>query len=83
MYLYGDFGCFIQHFTAVCGDPVPPSHGSIDVYTSTAEGTNLTLQCNDGYSPLGEMTTTCTANGQWEPNPEDAECMMMMDDKGN
>ena len=46
------------------------------------EGTNITFQCDEGYSPVGEMTTTCTAHGQWEPNPEDTQCMMM-DSKGN
>ena len=69
-------------FTAVCENPAPPCHGSITVYTSTVEGTTLTFQCDEGYSPTGEMTTTCTANGQWEPNPEDTECMMM-DGRGN
>ena len=66
-----------QMFTVVCEDPAPPSHGSIAVYTSTVEGTNLTFQCDEGYSPLGEMTMTCTANGRWEPNPKDTKCIMM------
>ena len=32
--------------------------------------------CDEGYSPTGEMTTVCTANGNWEPNPADTECVI-------
>ena len=52
------------------------------VNTSTLEGRNITFMCDEGYSPSGEMTTTCTANGQWEPGPQNTECVVM-DGKGN
>ena len=65
---------FQRTFTpAVCGDPAPPPHGSIGLYNSTVEGTILIFKCDEGYTPTGEMTTTCTADGNWEPNPE---CVM-------
>ena len=64
-----------QCIAAVCRDPVPPLHGSITHYTSTVEGASLTFKCDEGYSPTEEMTTTCNANGDWEPNPVDTNCV--------
>ena len=31
--------------------------------------------CDEGCSPIGEMTTVFTANGNWEPNRVDTDCV--------
>ena len=31
--------------------------------------------CNEGLLPEGRITTTCTSNGGWTPNPADLVCI--------
>ena len=61
--------------SASCGDPTPPSNGSIGDYESTAEGTEVNCQCDDGLIPGGEMMTTCLADRTWSPDPAELECV--------
>ena len=63
------------HRPVSCGDPTPPSNGSIGDYESTAEGTAVNYHCNDGLIPGGEMVTTCQADGTWSPDPAELECV--------
>ena len=63
------------HRPVSCGDPTPPSNGSIGDYESTEEGTEVNYQCDDGLIPGGEMMTTCLANGTWSPDPAELECV--------
>ena len=58
-----------------CEDPTPPTNGSIADYESTAEGTEVNYQCDDGLIPGGEMMSTCLANGIWSPDPAELECV--------
>ena len=58
-----------------CGDPTPPSNGSIGDYESTVEGTEVNYQCDDGLIPGGEMMTTCLTNRTWSPDPAKLECV--------
>ena len=58
-----------------CGDPTPPSKGSIGDYESTAEGTEVNYQCDVGLIPGGEMMSTCLANGTWSPDPAELQCV--------
>ena len=58
-----------------CGDPRPPSNGSIGDYESTVEGTEVSYQCDDGLIPGGEIVTTCLADGTWSPDPAELECV--------
>ena len=57
-----------------CGVPRPPGNGTIVNYTNTVEGSALLYQCNKGFSPVGEMTAVCAANGSWNPNLADVSC---------
>ena len=59
---------------ANCGVSRPPENGTIVNYTSTVEGSALLYQCNPGFSPVGEMTAVCAANGSWSPDPADVKC---------
>ena len=54
---------------ATCSDPIPPMKGSIGGYTSTVEGSVVAFHRNEGLIPAEQMTTTCTSNGSWSPNP--------------
>ena len=58
-----------------CGDPTPPSNGSIGDYESTVESTEVNYQCDDGLVPGGEMMSICLANGTWIPDPAELECV--------
>ena len=42
--------------------------------TSTVEGSEITYQCDDGFTPEGTMTAVCGEDGEWRPNPGDVEC---------
>ena len=39
------------------------------------EGSMANLSCPPGMTLNGTNTTTCTRNGEWEPYPQDAECI--------
>ena len=53
-----------------CSPPSPPANGSISEYSSGAVGAMLTFQCDTGYMPLGDGTSTCLSNSSWVPAPE-------------
>ena len=68
-------GSYHLHHPVSCGDPSPPYNGSIGDYESTAEGTEVNYQCDDGLIPGGEMMSTCLADGTWSPDPAELECV--------
>ena len=44
-------------------------------YQSPAvEGTNVTFTCSPGLELTGSSISTCTGNGEWEPDPMDINC---------
>ena len=54
----------------------------VDVYVNvvglrepTTRGANLTLACASGLMFTGPNTSTCMGNGEWEPDPSEAECI--------
>ena len=53
-----------------CSPPYPPANGSISEYSSGAVGAMLTFQCDTGYMPEEEVTSTCLSNSSWVPLPE-------------
>ena len=60
--------------TANCGPLSPPPNGHISPYTSTLEGAEVMLLCQNGLqSSLKENQTTvvCNHEGNWEPAPAD------------
>ena len=38
------------------------------------EGTVLSFECPPQYALSGPNTTICMGNGEWEPDPREAEC---------
>ena len=53
-----------------CSPPSPLVNGSISEYSSGAVGAMLTFQCDTGYMPQEEVTSTCLPNSSWGPTPE-------------
>ena len=51
-----------------CGDPVPPSGGFVEPYTSTVEGARITyttvIQCTNGERVMDELV--CLSEGMWK-----------------
>ena len=62
------FGLSITIQTDMCGPLQPPVNGRVD------RGSQVTFQCNEGFLPLGEFTTTCLCNESWSPDPAQLEC---------
>ena len=57
-----------------CSPPSPPDNGRISEYSSRAVGAMLTFQCDTGYMPQKEVTSTCLSNSSWIPV---MECISM------
>ena len=38
------------------------------------EGTTFTFSCPPGLALIGPNSTTCTGNGEWEPDPRGLTC---------
>ena len=60
-----------------CGRPGTPVNGHLGDFYNTIEGTNITFQCNEGYTPSAVEATTCTASALWEPNPANHICILV------
>ena len=66
--------------TAACSHHIPLRQGVVSDIPVTMtdvvhEGINMTLSCLSGLTLVGSNTSTCTENGQWEPNPWEVECV--------
>ena len=58
--------------TAVCDTPPLPLNGRVmDNYTSTVEGSTLTITCDRQSRSGSPVTSVCTQLGIWQPNPVD------------
>ena len=53
-----------------CSPPSALANGSISEYSSGAVGAMLTFQCDTGYMPQEEVTSTCLSNSSWVPTPQ-------------
>ena len=59
--------------SANCGPPNQPLNGYILPYSSTIEGTMVTILCwnNEQRSIRMKGNLTCNHHGVWEPNPSE------------
>ena len=53
-----------------CSPPSLFANGRVSEYSSGAVGAMLTFQCDTGYMPQEEVTSTCLSNRSWVPLPE-------------
>ena len=44
-----------------------PENGHVDTSFGTTFLSEATYSCNSGYTLMGSVTRTCTADGQWNP----------------
>ena len=63
----------LNNTTAGCGEPIPPSRGSIDNFQSAADGATITYHCSPGLVPRTQMSAVCT-NMIWRPDPATLQC---------
>ena len=71
---------YIIYFSASmnCPNPSRLVDESINVIGFREPGTigaNVTLICTSGLTLIGSNASTCMGNGEWEPDPEDVECV--------
>ena len=62
-----------------CGHPTPPLHGWLGNYQSTLLNSTVTFQCDSGWSPSEQFSTTCmgTDHLEWVPDPGNHTCSGM------
>ena len=61
-----------------CRNPAQLVDESVHVVDFKEPGTMgayVTLVCTSGLTLMGPNTSTCMGNGEWEPDPRDAECI--------
>ena len=64
-----------------CDDPLTLIHSDVIVVgyeDPSLEGENITFTCPTGAIPTGPNTSTCVENGEWEPDPRDMECSVLV-----
>ena len=61
-------------FIGDCGEPVAGNGVMIQHYTTTFERSSITFTCEDGFLPSDIITSNCTGQGQWSPNPATYMC---------
>ena len=47
----------------------------VSLNDSALVGTNATFNCLPGQVFSGPIMSTCTENGEWEPDPQQVECI--------
>ena len=73
----GSAGCGLLNSTEVvriCVPPTPPLHGWLGNHHSTSVYSTITFACDSGWSPSELLTTTCTDQLEWIPNPANYMC---------
>ena len=83
MYLYAHtpiITIIIVHVVA-CGHPPTQLLQDSSVVTVTesdtpkTEGQSITFTCPFGFILTGPNASECTGNGEWEPDPEQVDCI--------
>ena len=81
---FARFGCLLIAVFSLsgvvvvdCGAPTAPVGGSAH-YTGTGRGSKALIECGDGMTLQGNMTsyvTVCTGNGRWSPDHSSLKCV--------
>ena len=66
------------YITVNCGTPKAPVNGSIGNYSHTREGHTINFWCKDGFQPSYKMTSLCTNDGVWIPEPVLTTCTFVV-----
>ena len=70
--------CDLGSITAKCDYPLLADN-AVEIEASgyrdpALQGTNVTFTCPSDMVLTGPSTSTCMANGEWEPDPRDTDC---------
>ena len=68
----------VHYFTVDCGSPSPLTNGTIISQNGTLEGSRITFECDDGFSPSLAMNSECQPDGNWQPDPAGVVCAASM-----
>ena len=63
--------CGRLELSPTCGDSVPKV---LDYDGLPIEGNTIRISCSLGMILIGPNSTTCTGNGEWEPDPSGLLC---------
>ena len=67
----------VTYYLPSCEDATPPLHGWLGDYQSTSLHSTITFQCDSGWWPSEQFTTTCTDQLKWVPDPALHTCSGM------
>ena len=68
-------------YVGKCDDPSKLIHSDVivmDYEDPALEGENIIFTCPTGALLTGPNTSTCVENGEWEPDPRDVECRVLV-----
>ena len=65
--------------SAGCGPPSPPVNGSVDEWTSSRVGAQVTYSCDTDLALVGERVAYCSVPQlQWLPSSDDVVCVQSL-----
>ena len=65
--------------SAGCSPPTPPINGSVDEWTSSMVGAQVTYSCDTDLVLVGETVATCSLPSlQWIPSSDDIMCVQSL-----
>ena len=68
-------------YVGKCDDPLMLIHSDVIVMgyeDPSLEGENVTFTCPTGAILTGPNSSTCVENGEWEPDPREVECSVLV-----
>ena len=63
--------------SAGCSPPIPPVNGSVNGFTSSRVGAQVTYHCDTDLVLMGERVATCSQSLQWLPSSQSVTCVQM------
>ena len=73
--------CHMMCYVGKCDDPSMLIHNDVIVVgyeDPTLEEENITFTCPTGAILTGPNSSTCVENGEWEPDPRELECSVLV-----
>ena len=71
----------IIYYVGKCDDPLMLIHNDVIVVgyeDPSLEGESITFTCPTGAILTGPNSATCMENGEWEPDPREVDCSVLV-----
>ena len=65
---------FLSFFSVSFRTPSFASRVDVEPFNSTTVGSEVAYQCQSGLQPEGRMTSVCSRDGRWNPDPATLMC---------